>query len=160
GTSWPKKRRLIGGKISRLDGAVKSTGRAKYAYDVNRPGLLHGVILRCPYAHAKIKSIDTTPALAMPPLTALITINTQAPATVVKGDPATKAVPLPVRRGGQPVERVVKPGPGVQFLKAGVPVGPNDLKAEDKIAIDVEQDVVGRELSYAGDEIVALCADT
>src|SRR5262245_27005453 len=146
-TSWPKNRRLIGGKISRLDGAVKSTGRAKYAYDVNRPGLLHGVILRCPYAHATIKSIDTRPALQMPGVKAVVTINTQAPATVVKVDPATKAVTVSVRRGGQPVDREIKPGPGVQFVKAGVPVGPDDLKPQDRITIDVEQDLVGRELS-------------
>src|SRR2546421_1278127 len=59
---WPKKRRLIGTKISRIDGGVKSTGRAKYSFDVNLPGLLHGVIVRCPHAHAKIKSIDTAAA--------------------------------------------------------------------------------------------------
>ena len=64
--SWPKKRRLIGTKIKRLDGPDKATGRAKYSYDINRPGMLHGMILRCPHAHAKIKSIDTTAAEKMP----------------------------------------------------------------------------------------------
>ena len=46
-TSWPKKRRLIGTKVSRIDGPAKATGRAKYSYDINRPGMLHAVILRC-----------------------------------------------------------------------------------------------------------------
>src|SRR5262245_44956845 len=57
---WPKKRRLMGTKISRLDGPEKSTGKAKYSFDVNPKGLLQAVMLRCPYAHAKIKSIDTS----------------------------------------------------------------------------------------------------
>jgi len=61
-TSWPEKRRLIGAKLKRLDGPAKSTGLAKYTYDVNRPGLLHALILRSPHAHARIKSIDTEAA--------------------------------------------------------------------------------------------------
>src|SRR4051794_133327 len=59
---WPKKRRLLGTKISRLDGPEKSTGKAKYTHDVNPKGLLYAVMLRCPHAHAKIKSIDTSAA--------------------------------------------------------------------------------------------------
>jgi xanthine dehydrogenase YagR molybdenum-binding subunit len=74
GTSWPKKRRLIGTKVPRLDGALKSTGRAKYSYDVNRPGMLHGVILRCPHAHARLKSIDTSAASKMPGVKAVYVI--------------------------------------------------------------------------------------
>jgi xanthine dehydrogenase YagR molybdenum-binding subunit len=64
--SWPKQPRVIGTKVERLDGPDKATGRAKYSFDINRPGLLHGVILRSPYAHAKIKSIDTSKAEGMP----------------------------------------------------------------------------------------------
>src|SRR5437764_9789820 len=60
--TWPKERRIIGTKIQRLDGPDKSTGRAKYSFDINRPGMLHARILRCPYAHAKINSIDTSAA--------------------------------------------------------------------------------------------------
>ncbi|MCI0379184.1 MAG: xanthine dehydrogenase family protein molybdopterin-binding subunit [Gemmataceae bacterium] len=56
---WPTTRRVIGTKVSRLDGPEKATGRAKYSYDINRPGMLHARILRCPHAHARIKSIDT-----------------------------------------------------------------------------------------------------
>ncbi len=64
-TSWPKKRRLIGAKVQRLDGPAKATGKAKYSYDINRKGMLHAVLLRCPYAHAKIKSLDTAAAEKM-----------------------------------------------------------------------------------------------
>ncbi len=65
-TSWPKKRRLIGSKIQRLDGPAKATGKAKYSYDINRNGMLHAVMLRSPHAHAKIKSLDTSDAEKMP----------------------------------------------------------------------------------------------
>lgn len=61
-TSWPKKRRLIGGKFSRLDGPEKSTGRAKYSFDINRPGMIYARMLRSPHAHARVKSIDTAAA--------------------------------------------------------------------------------------------------
>src|SRR5437868_12154570 len=64
--SWPKERRVIGTKVTRLDGPDKATGRAKYSFDINRPGMLHAAILRSPYAHAKIKSIDTSAADKMP----------------------------------------------------------------------------------------------
>src|SRR5438876_107817 len=74
-TSWPKKRRLLGTKIQRLDGPEKATGLAKYSFDVNRPGMLHARILRCPYAHAKLKSLDLSPAETMPGVKAVIAIN-------------------------------------------------------------------------------------
>src|SRR3954470_17581875 len=74
-TSWPKKRRLLGTKISRLDGPDKSTGHAKYSFDINRPGMLHARILRCPHAHAKIKSIDLEPAEQTAGVKAAIVIN-------------------------------------------------------------------------------------
>jgi xanthine dehydrogenase YagR molybdenum-binding subunit len=55
---WPTQRRVIGTKVKRLDGPDKATGRAKYSYDKNIQGLLHARILRCPYAHARIKNIE------------------------------------------------------------------------------------------------------
>ena len=59
---WPDadKRTFIGKRISRIDGPQKVSGRAKYSFDVNRPGMLFGKIVRSPYAHAKVKSIDTS----------------------------------------------------------------------------------------------------
>ena len=65
---WPEesKRRFIGKRISRIDGPDKVSGRAKYTFDINRPGMLFGKVLRSPYAHAKIVSIDTSAAESMP----------------------------------------------------------------------------------------------
>ncbi len=65
---WPEesKRKYIGKRISRIDGPDKVSGRAKYTYDINRPGMLFGKVLRSPHAHAKIVSIDTSAAEKMP----------------------------------------------------------------------------------------------
>lgn len=65
--TWPEadKRSLIGKRISRVDGPDKVSGKAKYTYDVNRPDMLYGKILRCPHPHAKIVSIDTSAAERM-----------------------------------------------------------------------------------------------
>ncbi len=63
---WPTNRRVIGTRVQRLDGPEKATGRAKYSFDINRPGMLHARILRCPHAHARIKSIDTSAAEKTP----------------------------------------------------------------------------------------------
>src|SRR5438552_2261686 len=74
-TKWPEKRRLLGTKVKRIDGPEKATGKAKYSFDINRPGMLHGMILRSPHAHAKIKSRDLSPAESMPGGKAVIAIN-------------------------------------------------------------------------------------
>lgn len=71
--SWPPmgKRRVMGKRLNRIDGVVKSTGRAKYSSDLNPEGLLFGVFLTCPYAHARVKSIDTSAAEKLPGVTAV-----------------------------------------------------------------------------------------
>ena len=61
---WPAadQRSLIGKRISRVDGPEKVSGRAKYTYDLHRPGMLYGKVVRCPHAHAKVVSVDTSAA--------------------------------------------------------------------------------------------------
>ncbi len=65
---WPpaRERKHIGKRVTRLDGPVKSSGRAKYSYDINRPGLLYAKILGCPHPHAKVKAVDTSAAEKLP----------------------------------------------------------------------------------------------
>jgi len=71
--AWPpaEKRKLIGKRISRVDGPQKVSGRAKYTYDVKRPGMLYGKIVRCPHAHARVKAIDTSAAERLPGVQAI-----------------------------------------------------------------------------------------
>src|SRR5947209_18867261 len=65
---WPDadQRTLIGKRITRVDSPVKVSGRAKYTYDTKRPGMLFGKMVRSPYAHCKVVSIDTSAAEKMP----------------------------------------------------------------------------------------------
>jgi xanthine dehydrogenase YagR molybdenum-binding subunit len=71
----PATRPLLGKRISRVDGPVKVSGRAKYTYDYNPDGLLAGKILRCPHAHARITSIDTGVVEKMPGVKAVQVIQ-------------------------------------------------------------------------------------
>jgi xanthine dehydrogenase molybdenum-binding subunit len=65
--------RIIGTRPIRPDGTDKVTGRAAYAADTNMEGLLFGRLLRSPHAHANIRSIDASKALALPGVRAVIT---------------------------------------------------------------------------------------
>jgi xanthine dehydrogenase YagR molybdenum-binding subunit len=66
--TWPAKDKAtaIGTRVKRLDGPEKSTGKAKYSYDINLKNQLIAKGLGCPHAHCKIKSIDVAPALKVP----------------------------------------------------------------------------------------------
>jgi hypothetical protein len=65
--------KYVGTRPIRHDGADKVTGRANYGADINLPGMLYGAIVRSPHAHARILSIDTSAAAAMPGVKAVIT---------------------------------------------------------------------------------------
>jgi CO/xanthine dehydrogenase Mo-binding subunit len=63
----------IGKTFRRLDYETKVTGRAQYLADMSLPGMCHGKILRSPYAHARIKSIDSSRASKIPGVMAVLT---------------------------------------------------------------------------------------
>ncbi|HXW83897.1 MAG TPA: xanthine dehydrogenase family protein molybdopterin-binding subunit, partial [Candidatus Binataceae bacterium] len=56
-------------------GPVKVTGAARYTYDIELPGLLYGAVLRCPYPHARVKSVDLTAAERIAGVRAAITMD-------------------------------------------------------------------------------------
>ncbi|MEX2283940.1 MAG: molybdopterin cofactor-binding domain-containing protein [Gemmatimonadota bacterium] len=64
---------VIGGRHRKVDGAGKLTGHALYTDDLVLPGMLHGKILRSPHPHARILSIDTNLAEALPGVHAVVT---------------------------------------------------------------------------------------
>jgi 4-hydroxybenzoyl-CoA reductase subunit alpha len=77
---WPEPRpggqprfQVIGKPTPKVDGLAKATGQAVYADDLQLPGMLHGKTLRSPHAHAKILSIDTSRARALPGVHGVIT---------------------------------------------------------------------------------------
>ena len=65
--------RTIGKHQPRYDGVDKITGVARYAADVEIPGMLHAKVLRSPHAHARILSIDPSKALALSGVKAVVT---------------------------------------------------------------------------------------
>ncbi len=74
---WPPAgdRELIGRSIDRIDGPEKSSGRAKYTHDMNPPGRLIAKLCTCPYAHAKVMSIDTSAAEKLPGVKAVLVVQ-------------------------------------------------------------------------------------
>src|ERR1700730_5843184 len=63
----------IGKRPPRPDGADKVTGRAAYAADTSMPGMIWGKVLRSPHPHARIRSINTAKADALPGVKAVVT---------------------------------------------------------------------------------------
>ncbi|MEL6622414.1 MAG: xanthine dehydrogenase family protein molybdopterin-binding subunit, partial [Pseudomonadota bacterium] len=65
--------RWIGTRPVRPDGVDKVTGRAKFGADYNLPGQLTALVLRSPHPHARIVSIDTSAADAIPGVKDIVT---------------------------------------------------------------------------------------
>src|SRR5919106_2734849 len=65
--------KYVGVSLPRVDGVEKVTGKAKFVGDLIIPGMLHGKILRSPYAHARIRSIDASKVEALPGVVAVLT---------------------------------------------------------------------------------------
>ena len=63
-----KEFRHIGKPLDRAEALVKVTGRAPYVHDMELSGMLYARVLHSPYARARIVSIDTSAAEALPEL--------------------------------------------------------------------------------------------
>ena len=74
-SGWPKNPKQLGKDHLRYDGAIKVSGGAKYASDMQPVGWLYGMILRSPWPAARIRAIDLRPALSVPGLRAAVTAN-------------------------------------------------------------------------------------
>jgi len=64
--AWPEKPAVLSTRVKRLDGPDKVSGRAKYSFDINRPGMIFGKIVRSPYPHARITAVDLSEARRAP----------------------------------------------------------------------------------------------
>ncbi len=69
---------VVGKDVPRTDAVPKVTGAALYVADLNLPGMLHAAVLRSPHPNARIVSIDTSVAEAMPGVKAVVTGNDTA----------------------------------------------------------------------------------
>ena len=77
----PSATSTLGTDIPQVTAKAKVLGRAMYAGDIKVAGMLHGKILRSPYPHARIVSIDTSAAKALPGVKAVLT-GADAPANL------------------------------------------------------------------------------
>ncbi|MEJ8566048.1 xanthine dehydrogenase family protein molybdopterin-binding subunit [Elongatibacter sediminis] len=115
--------KIIGTNVTRPDAHDKVTGGKNYPVNFSLPGMLHTGILRSPYAHAKIVSIDTTEAEKLPGVKAVLTPDDvpQRPFTPVYFVPAQARSMVQdfvimsdtVRWVGQPVAAVAAVSPEV-----------------------------------------------
>ena len=121
---------VIGGRNRRVDAIAKATGRAIYTDDIALPAMLHGKILRSPHPHARIVSIDTSGALALPGVHAVVTGR----------DMPTKYGIIPWTRDEEPlaVDRVRYIGDAV----AAVAAVDEDTAIRALDLIDVEYEVL------------------
>ncbi|HIF07911.1 MAG TPA: xanthine dehydrogenase family protein molybdopterin-binding subunit [Gemmatimonadetes bacterium] len=66
----------VGRDVPRIDSYERVTGRATYTRDMQLPGMLYARVLRSPHPHARIRSIDTSAAEALPGVRSVITHET------------------------------------------------------------------------------------
>ena len=101
---------VVNHSVPRRDGRVKVTGRATFVSDLRLIGMAYAKVLRSPYAHAKIASIDTSRAEARPGVYCVLTGNNLEGLNPYYGH-AVKDHPLlaieKVRYAGEPVAAVV-----------------------------------------------------
>src|SRR5919197_5999196 len=108
----------LGRRVKRKEDARFIVGRGNYIEDVKLPGMLHMAILRSPFAHAKINSIDTSQATALPGVVAVVTGDVLAEHKLawmptLSGDTQAVLATDKVRMQGQEVACVIAEDPYV-----------------------------------------------
>jgi len=85
---WPKQgtASVLGTSPDRLDAIAKSSGAAKYTYDIVPDNLLLARVLGCPLPHCKVKSIDVAPALKVPGVVAAEPLKNAGDEVLWEGD--------------------------------------------------------------------------
>jgi carbon-monoxide dehydrogenase large subunit len=104
--------RGVGHSVKRKEDARFIRGKGQYFDDITLPGMLHMEILRSPYAHARLKSIDTATAAALPGVVAVVTGELMAQHDLawmptLSGDTQAVLVTDKVRYQGQEVACVI-----------------------------------------------------
>lgn len=95
----------VGQPVPRSEDPKLLTGRGRYTDDLNLPGQAHAWVLRSPYAHARIKSIGTDAARAMPGVIAVYTARDIDP----QGYKPLRSVPEGKNRDGSTMRQAVRP---------------------------------------------------
>jgi aerobic carbon-monoxide dehydrogenase large subunit len=114
----------IGSPVGRIEDRRFLRGKGTYVGDLSRPRLLHAVVLRSAHAHGQIRSIDTTAALAVAGVHAVITaaeIGIPVPRVPIRLQPLPSLVPYhqpviaegKVRYVGEPIAVVLADSPAI-----------------------------------------------
>lgn len=127
----------IGKPIERWDGYAKVTGRARYTFDVQLPGMLYACFVNSTVPHAKIVSIDTSAAEAQPGVKGVHVIEKVLGGAVLR-DPTLEQTKYPVvRYAGQPIAAVAATTPGAA----------EDAAAKVKVVYETRPFVVDQNLA-------------
>ena len=140
---------VIGARMKRVEDPLLFTGAAKYLDDLKLPGMAHVAIQRSPYAHARIKGIDTSKASAHPGVVAVYTgkdfehLNPLPCAWQAAGTENFVATPRALE-----IDRVTFTGAGVAAVVADTRVAAEDALALIEVdweplpvVVDVEEAV-------------------
>jgi len=98
--------RVMGQRVPRIDGPEKVTGRARYCFDVQLPGMLHAAVVRSPHAHARIERVDVSDAEKMPGVHATYVVERLLGPAELKVKPANPGPYPRIRYEGAPVAAV------------------------------------------------------
>ena len=129
-------RSYVGAPVKRKEDPRLITGSSIYVDDLKLPGMVHVAVVRSPYAHARIASIDTAAALAMPGVVAVVT------ATDLAGVLANK----------YPVEAYEGPGDRPE----------DQIFDEEATSIPVPgvEPLASRKVRYIGEPVAAVVAES
>jgi len=148
------KHTLLNHHLRRVDGPIKVSGVAEYAFDKRAPGMLYGRVLRSPHAHARVLKIDSSAARRIPGVRAIVGVTDEQ---VVQGankalteadkknptDVGTaKAAPAPmVNFAGEPVAAVAADtaeiaGDAIRAIKVEYEVLRHVVRADDAMKDD------------------------
>jgi len=98
--------RVMGQRVPRIDGPEKVTGRARYCFDVQFPGMLHAAVVRSPHAHARIERVEVSDAEKMPGVHATYVVERLLGPAELKVKPANPGPYPRIRYEGAPVAAV------------------------------------------------------
>src|SRR5256885_1513187 len=160
--------------VKRLDGPDKVAGRAKYTYDINRPGMIYGKIVRSPYPHARIVSIDTSAAEKAPGVKATLSWKEAGAQVMYQGDPVAAGAADTEERAddaARPVRVRLEPLPHLttveQAMASGAPAvfpGGNTKQANAQETGDLDAGFKAAahvvEQTYATHVITHVCLET
>ena len=132
----------VGQAISRVDGVERVTGAARYTADVQLPGMLYAAVARCPHPHARLRSLDTRAAEALPGVRAILTHENAPP--IPWHSKASRLFDTELRHEGEEIAAVAADDPetaerAVRLIRAEYEVLPYVIDPEAAMRSDAVQ---------------------